>query len=211
MAVRVYTLEAAWNESNCYIVTADNKTAVAIDTAWPKWLECAKKDWGLTITHVLLTHGHFDHLYGCAVLQAKGVKIGCLDKEKELVLGDGNLAKRVGFPLEPFNIDFTFKDGDTFYLNGVKFQVIATPGHTAGSCCFLTEPDSVGTAGCLFTGDTLFCRSVGRTDLPTGNKRELKKSIQKLYALEGEYTVYPGHGEYTMLSEEREENPFYKA
>ena len=84
-------------------------------------------------------------------------------------------------------------------LDGITFRVIATPGHTKGSVCLLAED-------VIFSGDTLFQGSVGRTDLPGGDFRALEKSVKALYALEGDYTVYPGHGEKTALSLERKYN-----
>ena len=93
--------------------------------------------------------------------------------------------------------------GQTVTVAGIDFKVISTPGHTAGGVCYLA-------GGCLFTGDTLFRESVGRTDLPTGSWRSLYNSIKKLYVLPGDFTVYCGHDEDTTLSHERECNPFVK-
>lgn len=178
--------------SNCYLLTEDDKNAVAIDPAQPRVLGLAE-DLGLTVRFVLLTHGHFDHIGGVSALQKAGARVGCLAGEKELALHH-NLGDRFLRTVPPFSIDFTFSDGDVLPLCGMQISVMGTPGHTAGSCCFLAD-------GAIFSGDTLFCAAVGRTDLPTGSASDLENSLRKLCALEG--PVYAGHGENTTLSAER--------
>ncbi len=200
--MQVYKIYPVGFAANSYFVTADGKNAIAIDPAQPRITEEAQKR-GLTVKYVLFTHGHFDHIGGAAIMQQSGAKLGCLAQEKPLVLGKDNLAAMHGLVLPPFQVDFTFRGGDTLELCGMKIQVIATPGHTAGGACYLI-------GNCLFTGDTLFQGSVGRCDLPTGNGAELERSVKKLYALEGDYTVYPGHGEDTTLEAERKYNAFIR-
>lgn len=186
--------------ANCYLVTTDGKTAIAIDPAQPRILDEAKKR-GLQVKYVLLTHGHFDHIGGVSALQQAGAKVGCLTKEKELALGKNNMAEAFGESVPPFTIDFTFDDGEELSLCGINFRVIATAGHTAGSCCFLCEDN-------LFTGDTLFKGNVGRTDLPTGSARALQESLKKLVAFEGDYFLNAGHGEDSTLSYEKKYNGY---
>ena len=98
---------------------------------------------------------------------------------------------------------YLLSGGQTITVAGIDFKVISTPGHSAGSVCYLAE-------GCLFTGDTLFRENVGRTDLPSGSWRQLFNSLKKLYVLPGDFTVYSGHGDDTTLSHEREFNPYVK-
>lgn len=184
--------------ANSYFLTQDEKTAVVIDPAQPRIADEAKRR-GLTVTHVLLTHGHFDHIGGCAALQAAGAKVGCLAKEAPLALGKNNMADYFGGHVPPFSVDFTFGDGDILSLDGMQFLVIATPGHTAGGACFCVGDH-------LFTGDTLFAGDIGRSDLPTGSGAQLTESVRKLYALQGDFTVCPGHGEDTTLEYERHNN-----
>lgn len=184
--------------ANSYFLTQDEKTAVVIDPAQPRIADEAKRR-GLTVTHVLLTHGHFDHIGGCAALQAAGAKVGCLAKEAPLALGKNNMADYFGGHVPPFSVDFTFGDGDILSLDGMQFLVIATPGHTAGGACFCVGDH-------LFTGDTLFAGDIGRSDLPTGSGEQLTESVKKLYALQGDFTVCPGHGEDTTLEYERHNN-----
>lgn len=184
--------------ANSYLLTQDEKTAVVIDPAQPRIADEAKRR-GLTVTHVLLTHGHFDHIGGCAALQAEGAKVGCLAKEAPLALGKNNMADYFGGHVPPFSVGFTFGDGDILSLDGMQFLVIATPGHTAGGACFCVGDH-------LFTGDTLFAGDIGRSDLPTGSGAQLTESVRKLYALQGDFTVCPGHGEDTTLEYERHNN-----
>ena len=184
--------------ANSYLLTADNRTAVVIDPAQPRIVDEARAR-GLDIRFALLTHGHFDHIGGCAAVRAAGVKIGCLEAEKSLALGRDNAAALFGVTVPPFAIDFTFRDGETLSLCGISFSFLATPGHTAGGACICA-------GDYLFTGDTLFAGDVGRTDLPTGNGAQLTASVKKLYALPGDYIVCPGHGEDTSLEYERHNN-----
>ena len=130
-----------------------------------------------------------------------GAKIYISKIDAPKLLNDGHLGDNFGRKFEPVVADYTFSDGDVLTICGFEFKVFITPGHTDGSACFL-----LGNA--LFTGDTLFLESVGRTDFPTGNKDQLINSVKRLYALPGDYTVYPGHAEFTTLEHERKYNTF---
>lgn len=196
----IYTVPAGMLRANSYIITENGTDAVLIDCGGAQPLAFARQK-GLNIRSVLLTHGHFDHIAGCAELQAAGAQIGCAEAEKSLITSPANLAAEMGVRIPAFSVDFTFQDGDELDLCGLKFTVLATPGHTPGGVCFLCG-DS------LFTGDTLFCESVGRTDFPGGSTSQLRESVKKLLALPGNLTVYPGHDEPTTLEHERMFNPF---
>ena len=198
--MKIYTVPAGVLRANSYILTEDGEHAVLIDCGGGEPLAFAGQK-GLKIQTVLLTHGHFDHIGGCAEAQEAGAEIGCLSGEEKIVGTFADLASAMGVPVRPFRIDFTVRDGDTLDLCGMQFAVIAAPGHTRGGCCYLC-------GDALFTGDTLFCESVGRTDFPGGDAAELRRSVRKLLALEGDKTVYPGHDEPTTLSHERKCNPF---
>jgi len=167
------------------------------------------KEKGLEIKHILLTHGHFDHILAAkAVAEQTGAPILAHADEREL-LGDPELnfsrqAAREECSLSP---DTLLHDGDTINFGGESFKVIATPGHTKGGVCFYSDADNV-----LFSGDTLFCESVGRTDLPGGDFSAIEYSIRnKLYTLPPETTVYPGHSRKTTIAHEMVSNPHIKS
>ena len=188
--------------SNSYILTADNKTAVVIDPSGHNVIEVLEKN-GLVCRFVLLTHGHFDHVGACGELFAKGARICCTEREKEIIFSKDYLSIFGGVSVPHFEISRTLKDGEDITLCGIDFKVLEASGHTAGSCCYLTE-------NVLFTGDTLFRGNIGRWDLPTGNFFQLLNSIKKLASLDGDYKIYCGHGEDTTLSRERAYNPYLR-
>ncbi len=191
--------------ANTYIITADGKNAVIIDPAQPR-VEGELIKLGLTATHVLLTHCHFDHVGGVAPLQEGGARVYCSAEEKPLVGTDMDLASHFGAPCATYRVDETFADNEEKSLNGISVKMLLTPGHTKGSCCYLftsNEGDRY-----LFTGDTLFCDSIGRTDFPTGDIGQMRASLKRLKGLDGDMPVYAGHNEETTLETERKHNPF---
>lgn len=183
--------------ANSYLVTNDGRRAIAIDPAQPRVFEEAQKR-GLTVEAVLLTHGHFDHIEGVGAFFAQGAKVACMREELPLVFGEDNLASTMGcgMLIPPFRVELPLFDGQELTLCGLQIKVIATPGHTAGGCCYLIEDT-------LFTGDTLFEGNYGRCDLPTGSYLALERSLQKLFALGKNYKVCAGHGEDTTLDQEK--------
>lgn len=203
--MQVFEIEPQGFAANSYLVTKDNKRAIAIDPAQPRIGEEARR-LGLQVETVLLTHGHFDHIGGCAALRAAGAKVGCLAGEEDTALFH-NLGEAHGVRIPPFVIDFVFHGGEELFLAGLKIKVLKTPGHTSGSACFLAEDQ---TEAALFTGDTLFAGTVGRTDLPTGSMPALLRSLKELSALEFEGTIYPGHGAASTLKYEKTYNGWLK-
>lgn len=183
-----------------FLINEAEKTAVVIDCGENyKLVKQTEADYGVTIKAVLLTHAHFDHSGIAKKLQDEGAKvyISALDAPK--LLNDDNLSMSFGRKFNYLTADLTFSDGDVLDVEGISIKVIATPGHTDGSVCFI-----VGDA--MFSGDTLFLECVGRTDFKSGNREDMVASVQKLFALSGDYNVYPGHDEFTTLEHERRYN-----
>ena len=160
---------------------------------------------GFVIKAICLTHAHFDHIWGLEELvKLTKAPVYALDEEKELCEDISlNVSARFRRPVTA-KVDRFLRDGEILEEAGVSARVIATPGHTKGSCCFYFED-----GGFVVSGDTLFLESTGRTDFPTGSGGQLMRSIQdKLFALPDETLVFPGHGERTTIGHEKEYNPF---
>jgi glyoxylase-like metal-dependent hydrolase (beta-lactamase superfamily II) len=164
---------------------------------------------GANVRYILDTHGHFDHTgANVQIREYSGAAIGIHSQDAHfLERGDLCGAFAFGFPFTPHKPDFTFIDNLVLECGGMKIRFIHTPGHTpGGSCIFLEE---TGRETVLFSGDTLFCGSVGRTDLPGGDFTLLQKSLEKLKKIiPPETIIIPGHGEQTSMKEELETNPF---
>lgn len=192
--------------SNAYLVTADGKTGLVIDPSGEHVVERAQT-MGLTVTHVLLTHGHFDHVGGVNAFRALGARVMCGVEEEAAIGTQALLLSYADDENLHFPIDGVFFDGERKILCGLSVTCIAVPGHTAGSCVYLIKDGKTGEEA-LFTGDTLFLGTIGRTDLPTGDGAEMMKSLRKIAQMEKNYPVYAGHGEDTTLDEEKKNNPF---
>lgn len=205
--MKIITLSPRGFGANTYLITTDDKKAIVIDPAQSR-VEGELLKLGLQPTHVLLTHCHFDHIGGVSALQQGGARVYCSNEEKPLVGTDMDLAAHFGTPCASYCVDETFFDGEEKILNGISVKMLLTPGHTKGSCCYLFTDKEGGRY--LFTGDTLFMDSIGRTDFPTGSIEQMRASLQKLCALEGDYPIYAGHNEPTTLDRERKYNPFIK-
>lgn len=196
-------------QTNCYIVAADDsETCVIIDPGDHSGrIINAVNESGRKPVAILLTHGHFDHITAVPELLKEygdNIKVYASVSEREL-LGSTelNCSSVVDRPVA-VSADIYVNDGDTIEEAGLKFKVIATPGHTIGSVCYYVEDESV-----LFSGDTLFEMSVGRTDLPTGSSAAIEQSIKnKLFVLPDSVTVYPGHGADTNIAFEKNNNMY---
>ena len=191
--------------ANTYVLTDENNQAIVIDPSQPR-VESELLKLGITPKYVLLTHCHFDHVGGVSALQQAGAKVFCSAQEKPLVNTSADLFDAFGAPRNPYTVDDTFLDNESKTLLGYTVQALLTPGHTAGSVCYLIT-DSKGEQA-LFTGDTLFAGSIGRTDFPTASPAQMRQSLRRLYALDKDYPVYPGHEDSTTLQTERKQNPF---
>lgn len=192
--------------ANCYMLENETAALVIDPGAYSyevkEFLEQNKEKQRI----ILITHAHFDHIGGAKRLADEtGVKIA-IGEDDAYVLSDckANLSDMFRAHLQPFTADIILHDGEEYFLGNIKIKAIATPGHTVGGMCFFID-------GALYSGDTLFCENIGRTDFPGGDFNILIKSIDKLYAqLDGATKVFPGHGQSTTIAHEKQYNPWSK-
>jgi glyoxylase-like metal-dependent hydrolase (beta-lactamase superfamily II) len=207
MRIERFQLGSLW--TNCYVVANSTKDAFVIDPGGPT-AEVKRfiAENGLCVKRILLTHGHGDHIAGLEEIRDLASDGTAIHSEDEdcVTNPSKNLSSMMGTSFKFKGADLTLKDGDTISAGDMSVKVIHTPGHTKGGCCFYI---SEGDEALLISGDTLFARSVGRTDLPGGDERELLKSLKKLDSFPDSLPVYPGHGPSTTLGEERMLNPFW--
>ena len=202
--MKVTTLMLGPIATNCYVVEPRDGSCIVLDISeeigkLTAYLEAN----ALTVSAILLTHGHYDHIGGVARIQkayqapvyVHAADAAMLTSEKESMATW--LANQ---PFDPVTKFQTIQDGETISIGSLSFHVLHTPGHTSGSVCYQCED-------VLFSGDTLFRLSRGRTDFPGGSDADMLQSLKRLYDLPGDYTVYPGHNEATTLQYERDHNP----
>lgn len=160
---------------------------------------------GCQVTLIINTHGHADHIAANkALVAALNCKLAIHQADARMLTAtDDIVAQYLGLTGEQPQADHLLKDGDELHIGAMTFQVIHTPGHTPGGISLYNADTKV-----LFSGDTLFKRSMGRYDLPGGNLQDLKRSLQKLCLLPEDVVVYPGHGPLTTIKNEREDNPY---
>ena len=196
-------------QTNCYFLYQenDNKIIVVDPADKGEYLYNAFKEAGFEVAAILLTHAHFDHIWGCNKLrELSGAQVFAWEEEKEVCESAKlNVSEDVGRPYT-VTVDWYLRDYEKVTIEGMEFTCIGTPGHTQGSCCYYFENDNI-----LVSGDTLFEGSVGRTDLPTGNGATLSRSLkERLMILPDETLVFPGHGNGTNIADEKKYNPFCK-
>ena len=195
--VNIKVLPLGSYQTNCYLVWEESSPSCAvIDPGYePEAVLAEAKLLGKHIAAILLTHGHFDHVGGVRDLAAEADCPVYLCKE--------DLSMPPQMTAGPLYYTHTYAEGDFVEAAGLSFKVLHTPGHTPGSVCLQCE-------NALFSGDTLFWGSCGRTDLPGGSWHAIRKSLLRLAELPGDFDVYPGHGDATKLSFERNFNPYMR-
>lgn len=195
---------------NSYILrdTETGKSAVIDPGVYNESLESLLKEKGINeLDYILLTHGHFDHICGVYKLK-EGFSGKVLIHEEDAVClsnPDWSLTNSVrGYEQLPLEADAFVCDGDKISLGNTEISVMHTPGHTKGSVMYISD-------GFIFSGDTLFRGSMGRTDLPGGSTKTIFRSLRAVGQMEGEYRILPGHGEETSLSYEKRNNRYLRA
>ncbi|MDR0471997.1 MAG: MBL fold metallo-hydrolase [Nitrososphaerota archaeon] len=195
----IETFSVGMLSTNCYLVScSETKEAIIIDPGLDSLFEAKLiTDYidqaGLKIKYILNTHGHSDHISGDSILQKKyGVSI-CIHPQDVCFLAD------IDTQGQPVHI--LLDEGSLVKFGGETLKVLHTPGHTPGSICLISEQ-------VVFTGDTLFAGTIGRTDFPEGSHSDMIKSLHKIEALPDSLWVYPGHGETSKIGDEKRVNPF---
>ncbi len=189
--------------TNTYIVTEEETGETAVVDPSLSEESLVQKLQDKNVKYILLTHGHFDHIGGVNLVKEKtGAKV-VIHKEDEEMLCDKN--KNYGTDSTPIYADILVEDGTELMLGNRKIKVLHTPGHTKGGVCYIFTDDRL-----MFSGDTLFRLTAGRTDLYGGDARTELMSLTKIGELEGDYKVYPGHDQSTTLDFERENNRYMR-
>jgi glyoxylase-like metal-dependent hydrolase (beta-lactamase superfamily II) len=195
--------------TNCYIAACpETKEAIIIDPGFESVSEAEKifqfiEENALKLKFTVNTHGHPDHICGNGVVKRKFQTPILIHEKDAFMLGRLGkvVAKFIGFNYSSPSADALLKDGEFVRFGKTTLKVMHTPGHSPGSISLIGESE-------VFTGDTLFAGSIGRTDIPQGSVSDMKKSLRKLANLPDNFMVYPGHGPTTTIGEEKQSNPF---
>lgn len=195
-------------QANCYILNDEKtKETAVIDPGgeFPEIKSYVEAN-GLKLKYIILTHAHGDHIGALGELKAYSGATVCIHREDNEMLQNSsmNFSAEMGGPKVDMSADRLLEDGDVLKLGDTELNIIHTPGHSRGGICIYCE-------GKLFSGDTLFACSIGRTDLFGGSYDEIIRSIrEKLFILPDETEVYPGHGPASKISIEKKRNPFFQ-
>lgn len=215
MKIEIESMVLGMVSTNVYIVGFEGKCIIIdpADEAGKIISQIESK--GLKPCGVLLTHGHFDHAMAAEeIAERYGIKIYAGEAEKEL-LEDSSLNMGMRFARKDFKLtaDVTVKDGDELDFEGLKLRVISTPGHTSGSVSFYTEnpENSASLRKVIFTGDAIFAGSIGRCDLPTGDDKVMRNTLDTVFkVMDEDVTVLSGHGRATTIAKELAGNPYLR-
>jgi glyoxylase-like metal-dependent hydrolase (beta-lactamase superfamily II) len=198
--------------TNCYVINCkDTLQAAVIDPGFVSEEEAQEvlayiKTSNLDLKFIIDTHGHPDHTCGNSIIKERFHTPICIHKDDAYMLGESGIetARYFGYDCVSPPADILLNDGDYIKFGDVTLRVMTTPGHSFGSMVLLGETE-------VFTGDTLFAGSIGRTDFPASSEREMQLSLRKLLQFPDYFVVYPGHGPVTRLGEEKRVNPFLRA
>ena len=193
--MNIHTLTLGDYQTNTYILQNGDRCAVIDPGYEPETVLSFMRRKSLTLDAILLTHGHFDHVGGVRALAA--------ETDCKVYLHEAELSMPPMMTAGPLYYTDTYGDGDTVTAAGLSVHVLHTPGHTPGSVCLIAEDT-------MFSGDTLFAGSCGRTDFDGGSAEQMRASLRRLGQLPGDLSVYPGHGESSTLSYERRQNLYLR-
>ncbi|MEF9983060.1 MAG: MBL fold metallo-hydrolase [Oscillospiraceae bacterium] len=208
--MKMSVLKTSEFNTNCYIILTEQKSVILVDPGdeSDKILEIIK-NLGGELKYILLTHGHHDHTGAVKPLKSAYPNAIITLGEKDIDMID-NILRNYGCVrgrkvenFEGLKQDVIVKDGDLITVDELTFKVVETPGHTKGGITYICENK-------MFTGDTLFYESIGRSDLYGGNSETLCQSVTKLMLIDGEYEVYPGHGSSSSMEHERKNNKYVR-
>ncbi|MFA5340513.1 MAG: MBL fold metallo-hydrolase [Clostridia bacterium] len=202
--MQIIKLTSSLLSSNCYIVISQNEALVIDPSVQPEIILSKIEEFSASLNKIIYTHAHIDHIFfGDNLKKATGAKTYGHKNDKDLYSDEyknGSVLFGMNRKFDIYDIELT--DYSTIYFGFDKIDIIHTPGHTEGSICIYTQ-------NTLFTGDTLFYESVGRTDLGTGSNDMLYYSIKnKIYILPDETIILPGHGVKSTIKHEKENNPY---
>lgn len=191
--------------NNCYLITDQASGLSALVDCTDASKEMRDFIGSAKLEYILLTHGHFDHIGGVAAISRDyGAKVVISAQDASMLSsGKASLSAFFGIKQDKITPDLTVSEGSSLMLGETQIKVLATPGHTKGGVCYLLKD-------CIFTGDTLFFCSCGRTDFPGGSSKEIMQSLKRLATLEDSLKVYPGHDRTSTIAFEKANNPFMR-
>ncbi len=191
--------------NNCYLITDQASGLSALVDCTDDSKEMRDFIGSAKLEYILLTHGHFDHIGGVAAISRDyGAKVVISAQDASMLSsGKASLSAFFGIKQDKITPDLTVSEGSSLMLGETQIKVLATPGHTKGGACYLLKD-------CIFTGDTLFFCSCGRTDFPGGSSKEIMQSLKRLATLEDSLKVYPGHDRTSTIAFEKANNPFMR-